>query len=72
MQLSDYSNTKQPRSVVDGLPQDVRDQLCEARRVRSHSVREMVEWLRLEGYDFVSASALTQWFYRQGVRAEVD
>lgn len=69
MQLSDYRNGKQRRSCVDLLPADVREQLCEAKRSRSHSVREMIEWLQLEGYEDVTASALNQWFDREGVRA---
>lgn len=70
MKLSEFRLERPRRSVVDLLPDGVRDQLCEARRSGSHNVPEMVAWLRAEGYDEVTAGALRQWFDRRGVRAE--
>ena len=70
MKLSEYRREPVGRSSVDALPQDVQDELCEAKRTRSHNVPEMIEWLRLEGYESVTAGALRQWFERKGVRAE--
>jgi len=70
VKLSDYRRATPGKSVVDGLPDDVRDQLCAAKRSGSHTVPEMVEWLQLEGFDAVTAGALRQWFERRGVRAE--
>lgn len=70
MKLSDYQRPAVARSSVDVLPEDVRDQLCEAKRTGSHTVPEMIEWLRLEGYGAVTPGALRQWFDRRGVRAE--
>lgn len=57
-------------SVVDQLPDDVRDQLVDARRNGTHSVSAMVEWLKAEGYEHlnVTRDALYNWFQTRGIR----
>jgi len=47
----------------------VRDQLIDARLAGTHSVAQMVAWLQAEGYDRVSANALSNWFQTRGYRS---
>lgn len=70
MKLSSWERRKSGRlSVVDTLPDEVREQLIEARLAGTHSVGSMVEWLAHEGYEQVTASALSGWFQSRGHRA---
>jgi hypothetical protein len=73
--LSETTGRKRTRrSAVDTLPEDIREQLIEARLAGTHSVTDMVEWLHNDpehgdAYHSVSVPALTQWFQRRGYRA---
>lgn len=53
-------------SAIDRLPDDVRDQLVDARLAGTHSVRAMVAWLTNEGYTDVTVNALANWFSTRG------
>lgn len=52
MRLSDYKanqiNRGGVRAVIETLPEDVLEQIRQARRDRTHSVRTIVEWLHDE------------------------
>lgn len=70
MKLSDFPSTRRVGrvSVIDTLPEEVREQLIEARLSGSHSTGAMVEWLKSEGYNNVNASTLSNWFQARGYR----
>lgn len=70
MKLNDWptSNRATRVSVVDLLPDDVREQLIESRLAGNHSVPAMVAWLKSEGHDQVSTSALSAWFLNRNLR----
>jgi phosphoserine phosphatase len=70
MNLSDWPSKRAVGrvSVVDQLPPEVVEQLIAARRAGSHSVGAMIAWLKSEGHDTVSVSALTNWFQARGYR----
>lgn len=70
MKLNDWPTHRRTArlSVVDLLPDDVRDQLITARLAGSHSVGAMVEWLKAEGHDRVTVAALSCWFQSRGHR----
>lgn len=68
------------RSVVDALPDGLREQLIEARLAGTHSVGSMIEWLHNDEEihtdddvktrcEAVTASALSGWFQSRGHRA---
>lgn len=72
MRLSDVPSRHKGRvSVVDLLPDDVREQLVEARETGSHSLTQMLWWLHNdpdagEHGPNVTKDALRQWFDRRG------
>lgn len=70
MKLNDWPTSRRTArlSVVDLLPDEVRDQLVQARLAGSHSVGAMVEWLKSEGHDRVTVAALSCWFQSRGFR----
>lgn len=70
MKLSDFPTQRRVgrQSQVDLLPADVVAQLIEARQAGSHSVGAMVEWLKSEGHEQVSAAMLSCWFQARGYR----
>lgn len=70
MNLSDWPSTRATGrlSAVDQLPTEVVEQLVAARTAGSHSVAAMVSWLKSEGYDTVTVSALANWFASRGHR----
>lgn len=68
MKLDEWQRRKPGRqSAVDLLPDEVRAQLIAARQAGTHSVGSMAEWLAHEGYETVTASALSNWFQSRGV-----
>lgn len=68
MNLDDWPRRATGRSsAVDRLPDEVRDQLVEARRTGSHSVSAMIAWLKHEGYEDVTRNALFNWFSTRGI-----
>jgi len=69
MKLSDLPGKRERRnSKVDRLDQSIIDQLVAARKNDTHSVNQMVAWLTEHcGVTTVSASALAQWFAREGL-----
>jgi len=72
--LADVQRIPKQFSAVDKLPPEILEQLVEARKSRSHSVPEMVDWLHDEdfqgAYLHISCPMLYNWFGRRGVRAE--
>ena len=71
-QLQEWPTGKVGRtSVVDLLPDEVKDQLVKARRNGTHSVRAMSEWLAHLGHE-VSVNALSNWFSSRGHRHGCD
>jgi len=67
MMLNEWPGRRRGRpSVVDTLPDDVIAQVVDARVSGSHSVSSMIEWLKSEGYENVSPSALINWFQTRG------
>jgi hypothetical protein len=72
MKLSDLPGKREARrqSTVDRLDQSIIDQLVAARTNDTHSVNQMVAWLNEHcGVTTVTASALSQWFTREGLTA---
>ncbi len=68
------SSSEDDNSVIGRvLPEDVRQQLVHAKKVRSHSVSEMIEWLHdpEEGHPpewrQITKTMLSGWFWRNGV-----
>lgn len=62
------------RSAIDAIPDEIKDQLVEARTSGTHSVMDMVDWLHNDpdhgdNYQKITVPALTQWFQRRGYRA---
>lgn len=70
MKLSDFPTQRRVGRVshVDLLPPDVVQQLIEARQAGTHSVGAMIEWLKSEGHDTVTAAMLSCWFQSRGYR----
>ena len=63
------------KSKVGRLPAEVLEQLVTAKRNRTHTVPEMIDWLHTDPehvgkYDEVSAELLHQWFKRHGHSAK--
>jgi hypothetical protein len=58
------------KSAIDLLPQDVVDQLIEARTKRTHSSSQMIAWLHDEDFDgqylHITKTMLDSWFLRKG------
>ena len=71
MKLNDWPTSRRAArvSVVDTLPDDVREQLVIARLNGTHSVNVMVEWLKAEGYEQVTPGALSCWFLNRNIKA---
>lgn len=75
MRLSEFPH-KHPtrRSAIDDLPQEILDQMIEARVNGTHYVTEIVQWLHnpdFDGeYDHITIPMVTNWFYRRGYRAQ--
>jgi hypothetical protein len=70
MKLTDLPGKRDARrqSVVDKLDPAIIEQLREARINDSHSVNQMIAWLHEHcGATQVTASALSQWFAREGL-----
>lgn len=70
MKLSDLPGKVEARrtSRVDRLDRSIIDQLVAARTNDTHSVNQMVAWLTDHcGVTNVTASALSQWFSREGL-----
>lgn len=68
MNIDDWPRRATGRiSVVDRLPDEVREQLVAARRNGTHSVNQMVAWLKHEGYEDVTRDALFNWFWTRGI-----
>lgn len=59
-------------SAIDALPNEIREQLVEARINNTHYVPEMVAWLHSEEFegefDHVTVPMLNHWFLRRGMR----
>jgi hypothetical protein len=63
------------KSKVGSLPPEVLEQLVAAKRARTHTVPEMIDWLHTDPehagkYDDVSSELLHQWFKRHGHSAK--
>lgn len=73
MKLDDWPTSRRAarQSVVDALPDDVRDQLVAARTAGTHSVSAMIDWLTAEGFDQVTPGALSCWFLNRNIKAGV-
>ena len=71
MKLDEWPARKQVGFVssVDLLPDEVVAQLVAARLSGTHSVAAMVAWLQSEGFDKVTANALSNWFQTRGHRS---
>jgi hypothetical protein len=71
MKLSEFPARKQvgKPSVVDQLPDEIRQQLIDARLAGTHSVGAMCAWAKAEGYENVTSNALSNWFQTRGYQA---
>lgn len=73
MKLGDYVfEGEADRSAIGKLPDEIREQLIEAKRTGSHTVPQMLTWLHdteLHGdkYQNISTSILHGWFQRKGI-----
>jgi hypothetical protein len=72
-QLKDMPKRQRHFSAIDRLPDEIRQQLIDARINRTHTIIEMNEWLHDESfegaYDNISIPMLNNWFMRRGYRA---
>jgi hypothetical protein len=64
--LAEFKPVRSSNTVVDRLPDDIKAQLIEARVSGSHTVPEMVAWLRQEGFTDVQPRGLNYWFSARG------
>jgi len=71
--LADMPKRQRHFSAIDRLPDDIREQLIQARVTRTHTIQEMLDWLHDESfegaYNHVSVPMLNNWFVRRGYRA---
>ena len=75
MRLADYPHRDtNRRSAIDQLPDEIIEQMVEARVTGTHYVNEIVDWLHspdFEGmYDHITIPMLANWFARRGYRAQ--
>jgi phosphoserine phosphatase len=70
MKLADTpgKDARNVRAAIANLPPDVLDQVVHAFTHDTHSTRQIVEWLRAEGYDEVSAGAFDYYFRNRELR----
>jgi hypothetical protein len=66
--LDEFIEPAEGAGGVNTLPPEIRDQLVDARRNRTHSTSEMQAWLEAEGYD-LTAAQLNGWFQNRGIKA---
>lgn len=78
MRLSEFAfSEREDKSAIGKLPKHVRDDLVAARKARSHSVPQMIEWLHYDpehgdAYRHIHAELLHQWFRRRGLVERKD
>lgn len=78
MRLSEFAFSEpEDKSAVGRLPDHVRDDLVTARKARSHSIPQMVEWLHNDpehgdAYRHIHAELLHAWFRRRGLVGRKD
>lgn len=75
IRLADTPGFKRPlHSKCDSLPDEIKEQIIEAYRERTHSIADMVRWLHSPGfkgeYGFVTKAMLRHWLDRRGYREE--
>lgn len=73
MRLSEFEFSEpEDKSAVGQLPDHIRDDLVAARKARSHSIPQMVEWLHHDpehgdAYRHIHSELLHAWFRRRGL-----
>lgn len=71
--LEDMPKKQRQFSAIDRIPEEIRQQLIDAKTKRTHTILEMLEWLHNEdfenAYDHITAPMLNNWFMRRGHRA---
>jgi hypothetical protein len=73
VKLNETPGYKRPlSSKCDQFPEDIKEQLIEAWRNRTHSIPDMVRWLNQpdfnDEYSFVTKAMLRHWLDRRGYR----
>jgi hypothetical protein len=66
--LNEFLEPAEGAGGVNALPPEIRDQLVNARRTRTHSTSEMLAWLEAEGHELTSAQ-INGWFQARGIKA---
>ena len=56
------------RAAIANLPPDILEQVTHAFTHDTHATRQIVEWLRAEGYADVGTGAIDYYFRNQGIR----
>lgn len=77
VRLEETVGYKRPlHSKCDKLPDEIKEQLVEAYRNRTHSVPDMIRWLNHPDFDgeysYVTKPMLRHWLDRRGFREETD
>ena len=70
MQLAETpgKDARNVRAAIANLPPDILDQVTHAFTHDTHATRQIIEWLRTEGYTEVGAGAIDYYFRNQGIR----
>lgn len=70
MKLADMpgKDSRNVRAAFANLPAEVLDQVIHAFTHDTHSTRQIVEWLRAEGYEGIGAGSFDYYFRNRGMR----
>lgn len=70
MKLADVpgKDARNLKGAISNLPPEVLDQVIHAYTHDTHATRQIIEWLRAEGYEGIGAGAIDYYFRNRGMR----